>query len=346
PPSSASPCHLARCNWWRLAMAPDERRTRWGACLREDGQAQFRLWAPAIHSLAVEIDGHPIVMNPEADGWFGLITEARPGARYRFLLPDGVRVPDPASQAQAGDVHGPSVLVDQHAYRWRHPNWKGRPWEEAIIYELHIGTFTEEGTFASARQRIGYLADLGITAVEIMPVAAFGGKRGWGYDGVLPYAPHSAYGSPDDMKAFIDECHEHGLMVLLDVVYNHFGPDGNYLAAYAPDFFDDRRHTPWGAAIAYEREPVRHFFLDNALYWLREFRLDGLRLDAIDQIRDDRSEEELLVTIARRIRETFPDRHIHLTTEDNRNVTYLHERSASGHVELYSGEWNDDFHNV
>jgi len=318
----------------------------WGARLLDDGEAHFRLWAPALHTLAVEIDGNAVAMNPEADGWFGVTAPALPGARYQFLLPDGTRVPDPASQAQAADVHGPSLLVDQEAYEWRSSDWLGRPWEEAVVYELHVGTFTPEGTFAAANQRVEHLASLGITVIEIMPVAQFGGTRGWGYDGVLPYAPHNAYGSPDDMKAFIDTCHEHGVMVLLDVVYNHFGPDGNYLSAYAPDFFDPSRNTPWGAAIAYEREPVRQFFIDNALYWLRDFRLDGLRFDAIDQIKDDKSDEEILVTIARRIRESFPERHVHLTTEDYRNVTHLHERGPDGKVELHTAEWNDDFHNV
>jgi len=318
----------------------------WVARLVGDGEAHFRLWAPALHTLAVEIDGNAVAMNPEADGWFGITAPAATGARYQFLLPDGTRVPDPASQAQAADVHGPSLLVDQEAYEWRTSGWQGRPWEEAVVYELHVGTFTPEGTFDAASQRVEHLASLGITAIEIMPVAQFGGTRGWGYDGVLPYSPHNAYGSPDDMKAFIDTCHEHGVMVLLDVVYNHFGPDGNYLSSYAPDFFDPSRNTPWGAAIAYEREPVRQFFIDNALYWLRDFRLDGLRFDAIDQIKDDKSDEEILVTIARRIRETFPERHIHLTTEDNRNVTHLHERGPNGKVTLHTAEWNDDFHNV
>lgn len=327
-------------------MATNDRSTTWGAHLLKNGYAHFRLWAPAHHALAVEIDGNAVAMDPEADGWFGVTVQAAPGARYQFMLPDGTRVPDPAANAQHGDVHGPSLLVDHDAYQWRNAQWQGRPWEEAVIYELHIGTFTEEGTFAAAAERVEYLASLGITAVEIMPVAQFGGTRGWGYDGVLPYAPHNAYGSPDDMKAFIDACHDHGLMVLLDVVYNHFGPDGNYLSSYAPDFFDEARHTPWGAAIAYEREPVRKFFIDNALYWLRDYRLDGLRLDAIDQVRDEKSDEELLVAIARTIRKEFPDRQIHLTTEDNRNVTYLHERSQDGKVQLYTGEWNDDFHNV
>lgn len=179
-----------------------------------------------------------------------------------------------------------------------------------------------------------------------MPVAQFSGERGWGYDGVLLYAPHRAYGTPDDMKAFIDAAHGHGLMVLLDVVYNHFGPDGNYLPALAPAFFHPERSTPWGAAIAYEKQPVRHFFIENALYWLEEFHLDGLRFDAIDQIRDTESETEILIEIARRIRSEFPGRHIHLTTEDSRNITALHERGDGKKVVHFTAEWNDDFHNA
>ena len=203
-----------------------------------------------------------------------------------------------------------------------------------------------EGTFDAAADRLDHLAALGVTAVEIMPVAQFAGNRGWGYDGVLLYAPHNAYGTPDDLRRLVDTAHAKGLMVLLDVVYNHFGPEGNYLGAYAPDFFHPERHTPWGAAIAYERAPVRDFMIGNALYWLKEFRFDGLRLDAIDNIRDEDSDEELLVEMARRIRADITDRPVHLTTEDNRNITRLHERGKDGSVPLYTGEWNDDFHNA
>lgn len=283
-------------------------------------------------------------MQAAADGWFSLhVPEVRPGTEYGFVAADGSFFPDPASRRQAADVHGPSLVVDPEAYEWR-SRWTGRPWEEAVIYELHVGTFTPEGTFASAREKLPELAETGITAIEIMPVAQFAGDRGWGYDGVLPYAPHPAYGSPDEMKSFVDAAHEQGLMVLLDVVYNHFGPEGNYLGAYA-DFFDEERHTPWGAAIAYSRPPVRRFFIENALYWLTEFRLDGLRLDAIDHIRDD-DEPEILVELARTVRARITDRPVHLTTEDNRNITRLHERGANGDVPLYTAEWNDDFHNV
>ena len=319
----------------------------WGAEFIRSGEVRFRIWAPGQRELSLLLDDSEAPMGRDAAGWFELLAEdVKPGTPYRFRLENGLEVPDPASRLQLGDVHGPSVVVDPTAYRWRNTGWTGRPWEEAVIYELHLGTFTEDGTFAAARERLRGLADLGITAIELMPVAQFSGNRGWGYDGVLLYAPHPAYGSPDEMKAFVDAAHDHGLMVLLDVVYNHFGPDGNYLNAYAPDFFHPERHTPWGAAIAYERQPVRDFFIENALYWLEEFQLDGLRFDAIDNIVDAESEPELMVEIAQRIRAEFPDRHIHLTTEDNRNITRLHERGEDGRVLLHTGEWNDDVHNV
>lgn len=280
----------------------------------------------------------------EGGWWEAAAPQARAGSAYGFVLPDGRCVPDPASRAQQGDVHSPSLIVDPTRHHWRNPGWRGRPWHEAVIYELHVGTFTAEGTFRAAIERLEHLAGLGITAIELMPIGQFPGRRGWGYDGVLPYAPHNAYGTPDDLRALVDEAHRQGLMVFLDVVYNHFGPDGNYLASYAPHFFDPERQTPWGAGIDYSQTAVRNLFIDNALYWLNEFRLDGLRLDAVDQIKDA-SEPELLVELAERVRAAFPDRHIHLCTEDNRNLTQLHER-LDGTVTHYTGEWNDDFHNA
>ena len=319
----------------------------WGAAFIRAGEVRFRLWAPGEERLELELDGKRAPMTRDDDGWFELVADGvRPGARYGFRLADGRFVPDPASRAQAGDVHGPSRVIDPTDYAWRTGDWRGRPWEEAVLYELHVGTFTPEGTFRAAIAKLGYLADLGVTAVELMPVAQFGGRRGWGYDGVLPYAPHPAYGSPDDMKAFIDAAHEHGLMVLLDVVYNHLGPDGNYLHCYAPAFFHPENQTPWGPAIAYERAPVRSFFIENALFWLHEYRLDGLRLDAVDHVRDPQSKPEILVEIAERVRTAITDRHVHLTTEDNRNITRLHTRGRNGEVPLYTAEWNDDVHNV
>ncbi len=288
---------------------------------------------------------HP--MTKTTDGWFEIaLADVQPGSAYGFVLDDGMVVPDPAARAQAADQHGPSTIVDPHSYRWQSVDWAGRPWHETVLYELHIGTFTPQGTFNAAAARLGELAQLGITAIEIMPVAHFPGDRNWGYDGVYLYAPHRDYGTPDEMKAFIDAAHRLGLTVILDVVYNHFGPDGNYLSAYAPDFFLQDRSTPWGISIDYSRQPVRDFFIDNALYWLEEYRLDGLRFDAIDHIIDEQSDVHLLVEMARRIRAAFPDRHIHLTTEDVRNITALHERDGEGRALLYDGEWNDDFHHV
>lgn len=314
----------------------------WGAQCLGEGKVRFRVWAPGLETLSLGLGGAVIPMARDGDGWFELLaTGIAPGAEYVFVLPDGRPVPDPAARAQAGDVHGASLVVDPTAYRWNATGWVGRPWEDAVIYELHVGTFTGEGTFAAAAGKLDHLVDLGVTAVEIMPVAQFSGNRGWGYDGVLAYAPHRAYGDPAAFKAFVDAAHARGLMVLLDVVYNHFGPDGNYISLYAPDFFHPEKHTPWGAAIAWEADPVRRFFVENALYWLEEYNLDGLRLDAVDHVADD-----LLEEIARRVRAEFPDRHIHLTTEDNRNVTFLHERSENGAVTAYSGEWNDDFHSI
>jgi malto-oligosyltrehalose trehalohydrolase len=302
---------------------------------------RFRLWAPGVEHLTLRLEGEEIAMTPEPEGWFATTAQACEGQRYAFVLPDGTAVPDPAARRQAGDVHGASRLTAPRRAR----AWAGRAWEEAVIYELHIGTFTNEGTFAAAAQELGRLAALGFTAIEIMPVAQFGGDRGWGYDGVLPYAPHPAYGTPEDLAALVEAAHGAGLMVLLDVVYNHFGPDGNYLPVYAPAFFDEARHTPWGAGIDYTRSPVRRFFIENALYWLAEYGIDGLRLDAIDQIVDP-SEPELLIELARELRAALPDRQIHLTTEDNRNVTHLHERGRGGGVVHHTAEWNDDFHNA
>ncbi|MEW5424949.1 malto-oligosyltrehalose trehalohydrolase [Amorphus sp. 3PC139-8] len=320
----------------------------WGAEWVGDGSVRFRLWAPAETHVRVRLDARDDVeMTALEDGWFeARVPAVAAGTGYRFVLGDGFAIPDPASRAQMADVHGPSRVVDPTAYRWQQTDWTGRPWEEAVILELHVGTFTPEGTFRAAIDKLPHLVETGITTVEIMPVAQFAGNRGWGYDGVLPYAPHPAYGPPEDLKALVDTAHGLGLMVLLDVVYNHFGPEGNYLARYAPDFFHPERHTPWGAAIAYERAPVRHFFVENALFWLEEYRFDGLRLDAIDHIRDELSETEILVEIAAAVRASIPDRQIHLTTEDNRNITHLHERGADGQPRLYTAEWNDDFHNV
>jgi len=319
---------------------------RWGAELQDDGIAVFRLWAPAAESLRVRLDERDeLEMERRDGGWFELETAGLPeGTAYQFILPDGMAVPDPASRAQARDVHGPSLLAGSK-FDWHAKNWRGRPWEEAVVYELHPGTFSREGGFEGVRRKLDYLAEVGFTAIEIMPVAQFSGDRGWGYDGVLPYCPHSAYGGAAGLKQLVDAAHECELMMILDVVYNHFGPDGNYLSLYAPDFFDPDRHTPWGPAIRFEEPAVRAFFLDNPIYWLEEFRFDGLRFDAIDQIKD-RSETPILEEMALTIRARFPDRHIHLMTEDERNIVELHPRDEANRPILFTAEWNDDFHHA
>ncbi len=320
-----------------------------GAELKADGTVRFRLWAPAQTEVAVVAaeSGDSLPMERLADGWFELATDRiAVGAGYLFELADGFRVPDPASRVQAGDVHGPSVVVDPAAHAWQHGAWAGRPWHETVLYELHIGAFSAGGDFDGVRARLDELRALGATAVELMPLADFPGRRNWGYDGVLPFAPANAYGTPDRLKALIDEAHARDLMVFLDVVYNHFGPEGNYLHLYAPQFFTERHHTPWGAAIDFSVPQVREFFIHNALYWLEEYRFDGLRLDAVHAILDD-SATHILTELAERVRtELGPSRHIHLVLEnDDNEARYLSaqpERARGG----FDAQWNDDFHHV
>ncbi|GGH08959.1 malto-oligosyltrehalose trehalohydrolase [Alsobacter metallidurans] len=309
----------------------------------------FRLWAPKQNAVSLEIEGRaPVAMIAAEGGWREIKVEGvGPGARYRFRLEDGLAVPDPASRFQPEDVHGPSEVVDPAAYAWKTPGWRGRPWEECVLYELHVGAFTSEGTYAAAAEKLDHLADLGVTAVELMPIADFPGARNWGYDGALPYAPDAAYGRPEDLKGFIDAAHARGLMVFLDVVYNHFGPDGNYLPLYAP-IFTDRHKTPWGGGIDYDgphSRPVRELAIENALYWLDEYRFDGLRLDAVHAIMDD-TDDHLLRELARRVRTAFPERHIHLVLENEENEPALLQREGGRHPQHYTAQWNDDVHHV
>ncbi len=319
-----------------------------GAEARRGGATRFRLWAPARSSVAIELDApgarpRRLAMSAIAGGWHELEAPNAPaGTRYRFMLGDGVALPDPASRRNPQDVHGPSEVVDPLAYEWRDAAWRGRPWREAVIYELHVGAFTREGTFAAARARLPELAELGVTAVELMPVADFPGGRNWGYDGVLPFAPDATYGSPDELKALVDDAHRLGIMALLDVVYNHFGPEGNYLHAYCPQFFNPAQHTPWGAAINFDGRDcrtVRDFFVHNALYWIEEYRFDGLRLDAVHAIRDG-SEPHIVCEIARALREApGRERHVHLVLENDRNQARLLVGCATA-------QWNDDAHHA
>jgi malto-oligosyltrehalose trehalohydrolase len=320
-----------------------------GAHVLADGRVRFRLWAPAQQRVGLELDGATasLPMLPFDQGWHELITyDAKLATRYRFVLQDDLRVPDPASRFQPDDVHGASEVIDPSNYDWRDSEWRGRAWEDAVVYELHIGAFTAAGTFRAAIDKLDHLVALGVTALEIMPVADFPGRRNWGYDGAFLYAPDSSYGRPEDFKALIDAAHARGLMVLLDVVYNHFGPDGNYLASYAPQFFSERHKTPWGAALNYDgpqSRSVRDFMIHNALYWLAEFHLDGLRLDAVHAIADD-SDKHLLVELAERVRAFVNDRPIHLIVENEDNHAHLLKRD--GTALLYSAQWNDDVHHV
>ena len=315
------------------------------------GGARFRLWAPASPTVRLEIgrdDPRVIEMQAQAQGWHEVRVEGLgAGTAYAFRLAGGQRVPDPASRFNPWDVNEPSALVDPRAFEWTDDAWQGRPWREAVVCEVHIGTFTPEGTFAAATAKLDHLCACGVTAVEIMPVSDFAGRRGWGYDGVLPFAPDASYGTPDDMKRFVVEAHRRGLMVILDCVYNHFGPEGNYLNAYAPQFFNAAHQTPWGSAINFDGEDsrnVRDFFVHNALYWIEEFHLDGLRLDAIHAIADD-SSPHVVEEIARGI-SAGPGhgRHVHLILENDRNeASLLDPGSGKPHA---TAQWNDDWHHA
>jgi malto-oligosyltrehalose trehalohydrolase len=283
-------------------------------------------------------------------GWFELITDAaKSGSQYHFRIDGEREVPDPASRFQPRDVHGPSEVIDPFAFEWRDQTWRGRRWEEAVIYELHVGAFTPAGTFSAVGERLDYLADLGITAVELMPVADFPGKRNWGYDGVFPFAPDSIYGRPDDLKELVQSAHAHGIMIFLDVVYNHFGPEGNYLRSYAPQFFTDRHRTPWGDGINFdgpESRAVRDFFIHNALYWLTEYHFDGLRLDAVQAIIDD-STPHILTELADAVRSSIePDRHVHLILENDLNQARYLKREKYCQPKWYNAQWNDDIHHA
>jgi maltooligosyltrehalose trehalohydrolase len=318
-----------------------------GANVTTDG-VQFSLWAPTAHEVGLVLDGAEHPLQADQGGWYRLnAPSARPGSRYGYRIDGDLVVPDPASRFQPEDVHGRSLVVDPGAYQWSDTEWKGRPWEEAVLYEIHVGTATPEGTFAGLMSKLETLRDLGITAIELMPIGEFPGRRNWGYDGVLPYAPDAAYGSPEDLKRLVERAHALGIMVFLDVVYNHFGPSGNYLHAYAKSFFTERHPTPWGAGINVDGEGgrvVRDFFIHNALYWLEEYRFDGLRFDAVHAIVDD-SQPHFIQELAARIRETFTDRHVHLVLENEANEARWLGRDGNGSPTLHSAQWADDIHN-
>jgi malto-oligosyltrehalose trehalohydrolase len=320
-----------------------------GPCTLPAGGVRFRLWAPSQARVALVLDDDPPrAMRRGADGWHTFdALDAIEGVHYGFRLEDGRIVPDPASRRQPNNVHGMSEWVDTSRLDFGVP-WQGRRWEDLVLYELHVGTFTREGTFAAAAGKLDELAGLGITALQIMPIADFPGLRNWGYDGVYPYAPDASYGTPRDLARLVDAAHARGIAVLLDVVYNHFGPEGNYLPSYAPEYFTDRHHTPWGAALNFDApsaRPVRDFFVENALYWLREFNLDGLRLDAVHAIVDD-SATHVLHEIAARVRAAVTDRPVHLVLENEDNTASLLRRGADDRPQAFTAQWNDDIHHV
>jgi maltooligosyltrehalose trehalohydrolase len=318
---------------------------QFGVTLNADG-ATFRLWAPAAKRVDVLLD-QPHALQRGANGWFSAdLAGMKAGALYKFRIDDEIDVPDPASAFQPQDVAGPSEVVDHDSYQWRAPDWRGRPWHETVLIETHVGTFTPEGTYRAMIDRLDHLVTTGITALELMPLADFPGRRNWGYDGVLWYAPDSAYGRPDDLKTLIDEAHLRGLMVFLDVVYNHFGPDGNYLGRYAPSFFTEAQ-TPWGSAIDYRVPQVRAFAIENAVCWLREYRFDGLRLDAVHAI-PELGEVSMLYDLSRAVgdlaKET--DRHIHLVLENDDNRASLLDADEAPPRGKYRAQWNDDYHHA
>jgi malto-oligosyltrehalose trehalohydrolase len=325
---------------------------KFGASVEPDGTVSFALWAPAARQVDLRLIAgggeRTLAMARQDDGRFVLATgEAKAGDRYLYVIDGGRAVPDPASRRQPDDVHGPSQVVDPAAFAWTDTDWRGRAWEETALYELHVGTFTPAGTFAGVADKLDHLAALGVTAIELMPLAESPGARNWGYDGVYPFAPEARYGTPGDLKALIVAAHRQGLMVFIDVVYNHFGPEGNYLHASAPQFFTARHHTPWGAALNFDdaaSAAVRDFFVHNALYWIEEFNVDGLRLDAVHTIQDD-SQRHVLEEIAQAVARAAT-RPTHLVLENDDNAAWLLARDRAGHPRCHTAQWNDDTHHA
>jgi len=329
------------------------RRLPIGAELQKAGGTHFRVWATTSSSIGIRVSDEPgltekaITAELEAEGnnyFSGYVPEAKAGQFYKLKL-GCMLFPDPAARAQHGGPHGASVIVDPESYRWHDEGWGGVSLDTHVIYEMHVGTFTLEGTWAAARERIPYLKDLGVDSLEIMPIGEFPGKFGWGYDGVCLFAPIALYGQPNDAKHFIDECHQVGIAVILDVIYNHVGPDGNYLPFFSPSYFTDRYKTDWGEPFNLDGPdagPVREFFLANANYWISEFHFDGFRFDATQQI-FDASPKHLLAEIAAAVRRIAGDRQIYLVAENEPQQVRLMQRPEDGGYGLDS-IWNDDFH--
>jgi len=319
-----------------------------GAEPLEGGEIHFRVWAPERKSVVVVSDNafEPVSLDKEPGGYFaGFAPRARAGMRYKFQLDGGEAFPDPASRFQPEGPHGWSQIVNADTFAWTDQQWPGVQLKGQVVYELHLGTFTQEGAWASAASKLEYLRDTGITVLEIMPVADFPGRFGWGYDGVQPYAPANIYGPPDDMRSFVNRAHSLGLAVILDVVYNHLGPDGNYLPKFSPFYLTDKYKTDWGQAINFDGEhnqPVREFFRENAAYWIREFHLDGLRLDATQDIHDE-SQPHIIAEIAQAARGAAGGRSILLIGENEPQQTRLIKPVAEGGYGL-DALWNDDYH--
>jgi maltooligosyltrehalose trehalohydrolase len=328
-----------------------------GATLLRDGGTLFRLWAPSSRVVDLELQIHQDRSTRRMDcldgGWHELeVADAAVGTEYQFRVlsteANSLVVPDPASRRNS-NVHGKSTVVDPRAYRWINDSWCGRPWPDLVLYELHIGTFTPQGTFAAAREQLPDLVALGITALQLMPVAAFPGARNWGYDGVLQYAPANTYGEPNDLKGLVDTAHSLGLVVLLDVVYNHFGPEGNYLHAFCPQFFNPAHQTPWGAAINFDGEScrtVRDFFVHNALFWIEEYQFDGLRLDAVHAMRDT-SDCHIVCEISTALQlGPGQSRHVHVALENNANQARYLTRNSNAQPVYATAQWDDDVHHA
>ncbi|HXH23661.1 MAG TPA: alpha-amylase family glycosyl hydrolase, partial [Vicinamibacterales bacterium] len=330
------------------------------------GGTTFRVWAPEARRVDLVIEPPGDAIDPVAgppppparrrsvrplrrhdDGhWSGRFDDVRPGTLYRYRLDedDGRIFPDPASRFQPYGVHGPSQVVDPSAFEWTDDDWRPPRLEECVFYELHIGTFTPGGSFRAAIERLPHLVDLGVTAVELMPLADFPGERNWGYDGVALYAPARCYGTPDDLRALVDRAHRLGLAVVLDVVYNHFGPDGAYANAFSPYYFTDRHRSPWGRGVNLDgphSAPVRRFFLENALHWLDEYHIDGLRLDATHAL-EDGSATHFLAELSDTVR-AHARRRVLLVAEDDRNLRQLVLSRGAGGFGL-DAVWADDFH--
>ena len=330
----------------RVASRP--RRLSAGVEIQEDGTADARVWAPARRTVDIIVERTDTVvpLQPDGDGYFaGVVTDARPGDRYWYQLDGDRRRPDPVSRFQPDGPHGPSAIINASTFAWTDAQWKGIAAHEQVLYEMHVGTFTREGTWAAAAARLEELVDIGVSTIEMMPVADFAGRRGWGYDGVNLYAPTRLYGQPDDLRRFVDRAHGLGLAVILDVVFNHLGPDGNYLGEYSPDYFTSKYRNDWGQSLNFEGpRPARNFYVENAGYWIDEFHFDGLRLDATQDVHDA-STEHALAEIARRARQAAGSRLIYIVAENEPNDTRLLRHSSAGGYGI-DAFFNDDYHHA